>query len=89
MMPFYVRVSGRGKATYVEFAKWCVDRDILDAEFFTGGWNDYHLDAVLPHVRFNSSEDAVAYALSTGGEASTSIPLRPRPVEDSLKIRHT
>ena len=88
-MPFYVEAKINGRCAFYEFARWCQERNITDAEYFSGGWMDKQIDTVLPHVKFEKSEDAVAFALSSGLRASSTLPVRPREnASENLSVQN-
>jgi hypothetical protein len=45
-------------------------------EYNEGGWMDRELETVLPHLRFNDEQDAIAYVLTYGGMVSKTLPYR-------------
>lgn len=45
-------------------------------EYSEGGWQDYMMHTVQPHLKFENEDDALAYVLAFGGEISKEIPIR-------------
>ena len=77
-MSFYVRATVIGRYDYLQLAAWLEQSGIGEAEYFDGGWTDYHVEPVASHIKFELEEDAVAYVLTHGGSYSTKVPLKER-----------
>lgn len=75
---WYVTVPRiNGRYTLIELAQRLQIRGIEDrVEYSDGGWQDHMLHTVLPHLRFEFEDDALAYILTFGGEISREIPIR-------------
>lgn len=43
-------------------------------EYSDGGWVDHEPGTVLPHLKFDYEDDAIAYSLAFGGEIVTHLP---------------
>lgn len=47
-----------------------------NVEYNTGGWMDKEIHTVLPHLKFDEEQDAIAYVLTYGGTVSKTLPYR-------------
>ena len=74
-MSFYVRATIIGRLDYLRLAAWLEQSGIGEAEVIPGGWTDYSIETIAPHIKFDLEEDAMAYILSHGGEYSKTVPL--------------
>ena len=43
-------------------------------EYHSGGWSDDNMAAVMPHLKFEFEDDAIAYSLTYGGIPQRTIP---------------
>lgn len=69
------RLSGR--KNFFELADKLQIRGFAErVEYSDGGWQDYMMHTVRPHLKFESEDDAIAYVLTFGGEISREIPIR-------------
>ena len=75
-MSFYIRANIIGRYEHFRFAQWIEQSGIGEAEYFQGGWCDFSIDHIAPHIKFEREEDAMAYVLTHGGEYSKSMPLK-------------
>jgi len=75
-MLYYVEASLHGRTKFCEFASWCAERNIIDAEYHQGGWVDHVVESVEPHIKFTNMEDAIAYALTIGASVSLKVPIK-------------
>lgn len=76
MKHYYIAIDRiNGRKRYVELAESLNERGYDDrVEYFEGGWSDRCVDNIAPHLKFNNSEDAVAYTLAYGGTVLTDPP---------------
>lgn len=75
-MSFYVRATMFGRLDYLQLASWLEQSGIGSAEYFGGGWSDYSVEPIAPHIMFELEEDAMAYILSHGGVYSKTVPVK-------------
>ncbi len=47
-----------------------------NVEYNVGGWMDKEIHTVLPHLRFDEEQDAIAFVLTYGGVVSRTLPYR-------------
>lgn len=74
-MWYYVpirRLSGRND--YLRLAS-LLDQLCIHAEYDPGGWHNSKVGRIVPHLRFESAEDATVFALYNGSTVSLSIPI--------------
>jgi hypothetical protein len=45
-------------------------------EYNEGGWQDFELKVVQPHLKFVDEDDAIAFILTYGGQVSKELPIR-------------
>lgn len=65
-----------GRYDYIDLATRLNYRGIEDrVEYSEGGWQDNNLKIVLPHLRFEFEDDALAYVISYGGKVVNDIPV--------------
>lgn len=72
---YYVSHSINGRENFYQLASR-LDRSCIKAEYNEGGWSDFDVEMVLPHLRFTNGEDATAYVLKFGGIVSRKMPTR-------------
>ena len=84
---FYVaipRINGRNDM--LELAKKLEGHGYGDnVEYNMGGWMDREINTVLPHLKFDEEQDAIAYVLTYGGAVSRSLPYRDLDIVASIK----
>jgi hypothetical protein len=75
-MIVYVRIPRlRNHGDYLKLAELLSERKFDDSvEYNNGGWMDYEIGTVSPHLKFYSESDALAYVLAFGGEVFHRIP---------------
>lgn len=47
-------------------------------DYNPGGWDDYTVGTVVPHLRFEDEEDATVFAIHTGNQVYKSIPVETK-----------
>jgi len=61
-----------------DFARLAMDLEPLGfedrVEYSGGGWQDQMVHNVLPHLKFEHQDDAIAYVLKFGGQAIQHLP---------------
>lgn len=77
-MTCYVAIERiNGRYDFVELVSKLQMRGFEDrVEYSEGGWQDYMMHTVQPHLKFDNEDDALAYVLAFGGEISKEIPIR-------------
>lgn len=75
-MSFYVTLKGKvnGRNSLMEYYKFISERGLENVQYTNGGWVDQNIFTMLPHFKFEIEEDALAFALATGGELSRGVP---------------
>jgi len=75
-MSFYVTLKGKinGRNSLMEHYIFISERGIENVQYTPGGWVDSDMRNMLPHFKFEIEEDALAFALATGGKLSKEVP---------------
>lgn len=75
-MTVYVRIKRlNGRFDFVRLADELQRKGFEDrVEYHQGGWMDHMVKHVLPHLKFEEHDDALAYVLAYGGKVSDKIP---------------
>ena len=76
-MTWYVALEGvNGRYNFYQLVHKLHERGYTDkVEYFQGGWMDREVGTVKSHLKFEDEQDALAYALATGGKVSREVPL--------------
>lgn len=77
-MTCYVQIPRiNGRFDFVELVDKLNIRGFEDrVEYSEGGWRDYMMFTVQPHLKFENEDDALAYVLAFGGEITKSLPVQ-------------
>lgn len=75
-MSFYVTINGKinGRNSLMKHYIFISERGIENVQYTPGGWDDSDMRNMLPHFKFETEEDALAFALATGGKMSKGVP---------------
>lgn len=75
-MTVYVRIPRvNGRHEYYDMVVRLNETGILTAEYHNGGWGDYVVGTIAPHLMFQDEEEAMMYVLKFGGEVSSIPPV--------------
>ena len=75
-MFYYVEVARLATLQWIELFIKLSQSGYTDVHYDNGGWIEYEVKYVMPHLRFENEEDAMAYKLSHGGKVRTTKPYR-------------
>jgi len=78
----YVKIERlNGRRDHANLGEWLNQSGLGEVDYCEGGWNDRQLGTLLPHLKFENEEDAVAFVLAHGGEISRTLPIRASDVD--------
>jgi hypothetical protein len=74
---WYVQVDRLSRNNFIDLVEKLQIRGFEDrVEYSEGGWQDYMMHTVQPHLKFDNEDDALSYVLAFGGEISKELPIR-------------
>jgi hypothetical protein len=76
-MTWYVAIKAlNGRHDFARLAMQLEPLGFEDrVEYCRGGWEDQEIKTILPHLKFEDKDDAVAYVLKFGGKAVQHLPV--------------